>query len=110
MIYVSKDRKSGFESDSENLGIIRSFGYTNILCCEPEALAKDEELEVTEETDFQWDDFSIEGLYKTMNMSQKDMANYFDIPLRTLQEWLQGRRTPPSYVVKMMSRIWMNKK
>lgn len=39
-------------------------------------------------------------------LSQKEFAEYFDIPFRTLQEWEQGRRTPPDYILKMMKRIW----
>lgn len=39
-------------------------------------------------------------------MSQSKFAEYFDIPLRTLQEWEQGKRTPPDYILKMMKRIW----
>ncbi|MDY4771502.1 MAG: helix-turn-helix domain-containing protein [Lachnospiraceae bacterium] len=38
-------------------------------------------------------------------MSQKEFAEYFEIPLRTLQEWEQERRTPPDYVLGMIQKI-----
>ncbi len=39
-------------------------------------------------------------------MSQKQFSEYFGIPIRTLQEWEQGRRKPPDYFLKLLKRIW----
>ena len=36
------------------------------------------------------------------NMSQKAFADYFNIPVRTLQDWEAGKRTPPVYVVELI--------
>ena len=35
-------------------------------------------------------------------MSQKDFAEYFNVPVRTLQDWEHGKRTPPEYVVELI--------
>lgn len=48
---------------------------------------------------------TIKELRKKTGMSQSAFAAYFDISVRNIQEWEQGRRTPPPYVVSMMNRI-----
>ena len=35
-------------------------------------------------------------------MTQKEFAEYFNIPVRTIQDWEAGRRTPPVYVVELI--------
>lgn len=35
-------------------------------------------------------------------MTQKEFSKYFNIPVRTLQDWEQERRTPPEYVVELI--------
>ena len=47
----------------------------------------------------------IKELRKSMGLSQTQFADKFDIPVRTLQQWEQGRSEPPVYVIKMMSYI-----
>lgn len=39
-------------------------------------------------------------------LTQGKFAGYFGLPLRTLQEWEQERRTPPPYLVELLKRIW----
>lgn len=43
---------------------------------------------------------------KETQMSQKEFSEYYNIPLRTLQDWEQGRRNPSEYILEMMKRIW----
>jgi len=43
---------------------------------------------------------------QSTGMTQQQFADYFGIPVRTLQDWEQGRRTPPDYILMMMVRIW----
>ena len=43
---------------------------------------------------------------QSIGMSQSKFAEYFNIPLRTLQEWEQERRTPPPYLLGLLKRIW----
>lgn len=38
-------------------------------------------------------------------LSQTALAKRFEIPLRTVQDWHAGRRTPPAYVVNMIIEI-----
>ena len=35
-------------------------------------------------------------------LSRAEMSRLFDIPIRTLEEWDAGRRTPPPYVEKLI--------
>lgn len=48
---------------------------------------------------------SVKNLRSRTGMSQGLFAQYMEIPVRTLQEWEQGKRTPSSYIVKMIHRI-----
>ena len=47
----------------------------------------------------------IQDFRKKLNMSQSEFAKKFRIPIRTLQDWEQGRRYPPVYVGYMIQRI-----
>lgn len=42
----------------------------------------------------------------TTPLTQKQVSDCFDIPIRTLQDWEQGKRNPPEYVLKMIKRIY----
>ena len=35
-------------------------------------------------------------------LSRAEMSRLFEIPIRTLEEWDAGRRTPPHYVEKLI--------
>lgn len=49
---------------------------------------------------------TIRELRSKTKLSQSKFAEYFEIPLRTVQEWEQGRRNPPDYIPKLLERIW----
>jgi DNA-binding transcriptional regulator YiaG len=46
---------------------------------------------------------TIKELRAQTGLSQTAFAKYFEIPLRTVQDWEQGRRTPPEYLVELMA-------
>lgn len=48
---------------------------------------------------------TIRDICNTYSLTQTALAKRFDIPLRTVQEWCAGRRTPPPYVVRMIEEI-----
>lgn len=48
---------------------------------------------------------SIKEIRFQTGLSQSKFAAMFDIPVSTLKDWEQGRRTPPSYVVNMIKTI-----
>lgn len=48
---------------------------------------------------------TIPGLLETYGLSQTNFARYFDIPLRTVQNWCGGQRECPQYVVTMAAEI-----
>lgn len=53
---------------------------------------------------------TIKDICSTYNLSQTQLAESFDIPLRTVQDWHAGRRTPPPYVVNMLIQLLELKK
>ena len=44
----------------------------------------------------------IKEMRTRLGWTQKEFANYFEIPLNTLLNWEQGKRTPPTYLVKLI--------
>lgn len=44
----------------------------------------------------------IKKLRKEAGMTQKAFSEFFGIPVRTLQDWEAGVRTPPDYVVRLL--------
>lgn len=48
---------------------------------------------------------SIRGICEEYGLSQTELAKRFGIPLRTVQNWHNGVRNPPPYVVAMIERI-----
>lgn len=52
------------------------------------------------------DRMGVKELRKQTGLHQGAFAAYFGVPVRSVQQWEQGRRVPPAYVVEMMERIW----
>ena len=44
----------------------------------------------------------IKALRLLTRMKQGEFARYFNIPLRTLQNWEAAERQPPEYLVSLM--------
>lgn len=47
----------------------------------------------------------LKELRESVNMTQKEFADKFNIPLSTYFHWEQGMRKPPIYVVTMIETI-----
>ena len=47
----------------------------------------------------------IAQICERYGLSQTALAKRFGIPLRTVQDWHAGRRTPPDYVVRMIVEL-----
>ena len=45
---------------------------------------------------------TIKELRLLTSMTQKQFAGYFNIPLRTIENWETGKRKPPEYVVELI--------
>lgn len=45
---------------------------------------------------------TIKEAREAAGLSRAEMARQFEIPIRTLEEWDAGRRTPPPYVEKLI--------
>lgn len=48
---------------------------------------------------------TIKDLCTEYGLGQTELARRFGIPLRTIQNWHAGVRTPPDYVVRMMDEL-----
>lgn len=48
---------------------------------------------------------NIKELRSQMGLSQSKFAAMFDIPVSTLKNWEQERRTPPAYVVSTIKTV-----
>lgn len=47
----------------------------------------------------------IKEIRGSMGISQSKFAEYFEIPIRTIQKWEIGQSSPPPYIPKMMEEI-----
>lgn len=45
---------------------------------------------------------SIKQLREQTGLSQQKFGNFLGIPKRTIEDWEQGLRTPPAYVVELI--------
>lgn len=48
---------------------------------------------------------TIKDICDEYGLSQTALSKRFGIPLRTVQDWHGGRRTPPGYLLAMMADI-----
>ena len=46
---------------------------------------------------------SIRDLRESTGMSRKEFSEHTGIPVRTLEDWETGRRTPPEYIPKLIA-------
>jgi len=47
---------------------------------------------------------NVKEIRKKLNLTQKEFSNKYNISIRTLQEWEQGRSKPPSYLLNLLSK------
>ena len=45
----------------------------------------------------------IRGLREQTGMNRKEFSEYTQIPVRTLEDWEAGRRTPPEYIPRLLA-------
>lgn len=45
---------------------------------------------------------NIKELRSQLRMTQKEFAEYFNIPQRTIENWESGKRNPPDYVTELI--------
>ncbi len=48
---------------------------------------------------------TIKEIVASTGLSQRAFAERFHVPLRTLEDWLAGKRNPPEYVIWMMQQL-----
>lgn len=46
---------------------------------------------------------TLRELRKSTGMSRKNFSEHTGIPVRTLEDWEAGRRTPPVYIPRLIS-------
>lgn len=52
----------------------------------------------------------IKELREQVGLSQSKFAALFKIPVHTLQQWEQGLRKPPEYIIYMIEKILLLEK
>ncbi|MBE5928710.1 MAG: helix-turn-helix domain-containing protein [Lachnospiraceae bacterium] len=45
----------------------------------------------------------IKNLRESTGMNRREFSDHAGIPLRTLEDWEAGRRTPPEYVPRLLA-------
>lgn len=45
---------------------------------------------------------TVKEMRSRAKMSQKQFSQYLNIPVRTIQDWEQGLRMPPQYIVELI--------
>ena len=45
----------------------------------------------------------IQNIRRQTGLSRTEFSHKYGIPLRTLEEWESGRRTPPEYIPRMLA-------
>ena len=45
---------------------------------------------------------SVKELRESTGMSRKEFSEHTGIPVRTLEDWEAGRRTPPEYIPRLL--------
>ena len=45
----------------------------------------------------------IKELRESVGMSRKEFSEHTGIPVRTLEDWEAGRRTPPEYIPRLIA-------
>lgn len=48
---------------------------------------------------------TVKEICERYKLSQTALSKRFNIPLRTVQNWVGGQRSAPEYVIKMMIEI-----
>lgn len=48
---------------------------------------------------------TVRELCGKYHLGQTALARRFGIPLRTVQDWHRGERTPPDYLIAMMEEL-----
>ena len=46
----------------------------------------------------------FKNLRLAIGFTQKQISEHFEVPMRTIQHWELGDRTPPAYVQKLLIR------
>lgn len=46
---------------------------------------------------------TIKELRESAGMSRKEFSEHTGIPVRTLEDWEAGRRTPPEYIPRLIA-------
>ncbi len=46
---------------------------------------------------------TIKELRESTGMSRKEFSEHTGIPVRTLEDWEAGRRTPPEYIPRLIA-------
>lgn len=54
--------------------------------------------------------YTIQGFRLDLGLSQKAFAERFNIPKRTIENWEEGKSSPPAYVMELLAYRVLNEK
>ena len=46
--------------------------------------------------------FDLKNIRNKFGLTQKEFSRFFNIPLRTIENWESGKRRPPDYVFNLI--------
>lgn len=50
------------------------------------------------------DNMTIKEMRELLGISRAEFSRRYDIPIRTLENWESGTRTPPKYVISLLEK------
>lgn len=48
---------------------------------------------------------TIKEIRSLTGLSQKKFGDRYGIPIRTIQDWEEGKRIPPGYLIALLERV-----
>lgn len=48
---------------------------------------------------------TVKEIREALGISRAEFSRRYNIPIRTLEEWEAGRRTPPAWVPELLQRL-----
>lgn len=48
--------------------------------------------------------FTLRDMIKRSGLTVEQFSRYYDIPYRTVQNWIEGQRKPPKYILSLLER------
>lgn len=102
--YDNGDHILEFEADGQKIFVtVRGLGPVDDEFYWDDEDTLQQAIDAAEDADIEVQEPAMRGLRASTGMTQKEFAEYFGIPQRTIEDWEAGRRQPPAYVEKLIA-------